>query len=221
MEHRRKNTLPFLQHRRATEESHQSSETTELSYSRVLSIHTTWGCFFWGHETSVGGSQPPNNVGLVPMAQLRGALVPVAHLRGAIIHSLMYRRTEAIRFHTVLNSAITHCQRTDTVSDRVSSYYCLLWYSRPMAHYGPFLYTDYSVVNYWIRRYVAMPPVTVIAYLHSYCLAFTLYVHTRWDPPGIVLRRITYVLSLYLLGRSWWKTPHILKRPFTPISPCN
>ena len=61
-----------------------------------------------------------------------------------------------------------------------------------------------------------MPPVTVLAILQSLMLAVSLYVHTRRDPPGIVLRYYILIIS-YASGRSWRETPHILKRPTNVI----
>ena len=59
-----------------------------------------------------------------------------------------------------------------------------------------------------------MPPETVIAYLHFLLQAASLYVQTRRDPPGIVLRRFTY-LSEMTSDVHGDKPPLILKRPFT------
>ena len=48
-----------------------------------------------------------------------------------------------------------------------------------------------------------MPPVTEIAILQSLVQAVSLYVHTRGDPPGIVLRYYILIISFHASGRSW------------------
>ena len=59
-----------------------------------------------------------------------------------------------------------------------------------------------------------MPPETVIAYLHFLLQAVSLYVQTRRDPPGIVLRRFTYLYFTEITSDVHGdKPPPILKRP--------
>ena len=92
----------------------QASVTAELSVFRVLSIHTITD--FEVIKPQSEGLNLRTTWDLCTQGTITCGMVPMAQLRGVIILS----------------------QRTDTVSDHVLSYYCLLWHSRPSDRYYPF-----------------------------------------------------------------------------------